>query len=154
MRSHQWHGYARWPKWRFPGVRYHWRVSLDVITSYMSHDVWTPISFVYILEQCQIFHLKEALQQCVGVGCDQERHRGNCGRAGWLGRKWRRARAYCHQGVDGTDDEPGTDNREGLCPAPFSGSKSLSMWCFVWCSVSRVSSLVEKAWGRKARTEL
>ncbi len=58
-RKDQWHGYSRWPRWRYSGVLYDWTLPHDVTTWYMVHDVWAPLSFVYMVIQRQLVHLRE-----------------------------------------------------------------------------------------------
>ncbi len=45
------HGYSKWPSWRIPTVLYHWKVPYDVAAWYRIQDVWTPLSFAFMLVQ-------------------------------------------------------------------------------------------------------
>ncbi len=45
------HGYSRWPCWRLPAVLYQWKVPYEIAAWYMVQDVWTPLSFVFLLVQ-------------------------------------------------------------------------------------------------------
>ncbi len=59
-REGKWHGYSKWPVWRLPAILYQWRVSYDVAAWYMVQDVWTPLSFLYLLVQHQLqLHCQE-----------------------------------------------------------------------------------------------
>ena len=43
------HRYSKWPSWRIPTVLYHWKVPYDIAAWYMVQDVWTLLSFVFLL---------------------------------------------------------------------------------------------------------
>ncbi len=64
------HGYSKWPSWRIPTILYQWKVSYDIAVWYMIQDVWTPLSFVFMLVQrrLQLRQLGRALHQHLGLG--------------------------------------------------------------------------------------
>ncbi len=58
------HCHSRWPYWRSPSHLHQCtRISLDVAVWYMSHDLWVPTSFIFMLAQ-----------NCIIELCDQERN--------------------------------------------------------------------------------
>ncbi len=60
--NEKWHGYSKWPFWRLPAVLYQWKIPYDVAAWYMVQDVWTPLSFLYLLVQRQLLlHCQEGL---------------------------------------------------------------------------------------------
>ncbi len=65
-----WHGYRRWPHWRIPNSNLSGSEAPELLKLWcMTHDVWLPLAFVFMLVQRELFELKEEdYEKCTSVG--------------------------------------------------------------------------------------
>ncbi len=58
--NERWHGYSKCPFWRLLAVLYQWRIPYNIAAWYMVQDVWTLLSFLYLLVQRHLqLHCRE-----------------------------------------------------------------------------------------------